>query len=174
MYARAPQPAANILEPTQAQVSERRTRGLEERGAEGTLANLDAAIATRGDQVPLPTRRPAQTSNDDANWITLTSVNLRERPTRSARARKCRVRLQCRLRFPSPAKVCANQLDNRCHCQSPSPKTAATKTDYEILVALPPDPLGGSVVTGDARSRASSAACSHSRPRASNFVSARP
>ena len=36
--------------------------------------------------MPLPTRRPAQTSNDDANWITLTSVNLRERPTRSARA----------------------------------------------------------------------------------------
>ncbi len=84
--------AANIptstieIEPTQAQVSEQRTQGLEDRGAEGTLANLDAAMATPGDQVPLPTRRPAQTSNDDANWITLTSVNLRERPTRSARA----------------------------------------------------------------------------------------
>ena len=36
--------------------------------------------------MPLPTRRPALTSNDDANWITLTSVNLRERPTRSAPA----------------------------------------------------------------------------------------
>jgi hypothetical protein len=80
-------PASNIqTEQTRAQVSEQRTQGLEERGAEGTLANLDAAMATRGDQVPLPTRRPAQTSNDDANWITLTSVNLRERPTRSARA----------------------------------------------------------------------------------------
>ena len=80
-------PASNIeIEPTQAQVSEQRTQGLEDRGAEGTLANLDAAMATPGDQVPLPTRRPAQTSNDDANWITLTSVNLRERPTRSARA----------------------------------------------------------------------------------------
>jgi hypothetical protein len=81
-------PASNIeTEPTQAQVSEQRTQGLEGRGAEGTLlANLDAAMATPGDPVPLPTRRPAQTSNDDANWITLTSVNLRERPTRSARA----------------------------------------------------------------------------------------
>ena len=84
--------AANIptssieIEPTQAQVSEQRTQDLEERGAERTLANLDAAMATPRDQVPLPARRPAQASNDDANWITLTSVNLRERPTRSARA----------------------------------------------------------------------------------------
>ena len=83
--------AANIptstieIEPAQAQVSEQRTQGLEDTDAEGTLANLDAAMATP-DKVPLPTRRPAQTSNDDANWITLTSVNLRERPTRSARA----------------------------------------------------------------------------------------
>ena len=80
-------PASNIeIEPTQAQVSEQRTQDLEERGAEKTLADLDAAMARPGDPVPLPTRRPAQTSNDDANWITLTSVNLRERPTRSARA----------------------------------------------------------------------------------------
>ena len=43
-------------------------------------------MAASGDPVPLPTRRPAQTSNDDANSITLTSVNLRVRPTRSARA----------------------------------------------------------------------------------------
>ena len=84
--------AANIptstieIEPAQAQVSEQRTQGLEDRRAEGTLADLDAAMATPGDPVPLPTRRPAQTSNDDANWTTLTSVNLRERPTRSARA----------------------------------------------------------------------------------------
>jgi Bacterial SH3 domain len=79
-------PGYNIeIEPAQAQVSEQRTQGLEDRGAEETRANLDAAMATP-DQVPLPTRRPAQTSNDDANWITLTSVNLRERPTRSARA----------------------------------------------------------------------------------------
>jgi hypothetical protein len=80
-------PASNIeTEPTQVQVSEQRTQGLEERGVEGTLANLDAAMTTPGDPVPLPTRRPAQTSSDDANWTTLTSVNLRERPTRSARA----------------------------------------------------------------------------------------
>ena len=67
--------ASNIKsEPTQTQVSEQRTQVPEDRGAKETRANL-AAI-----------RRPAQTSNDEANWITLTSVNLRERPTRSARA----------------------------------------------------------------------------------------
>jgi hypothetical protein len=55
-------------------------------GAEERLANLDAAMAASGDSVLLPTRRPAQTSNDDANSIALTSVNLRVRPTRSARA----------------------------------------------------------------------------------------
>ena len=55
-------------------------------GAEERLANLDAPMAASGDSVLLPTRRPAQTSNDDANSIALTSVNLRVRPTRSARA----------------------------------------------------------------------------------------
>ncbi|MGB8710333.1 MAG: SH3 domain-containing protein [Methyloceanibacter sp.] len=80
-------PASNIeTEPTQAQVSEQRTQGLEERRAEGTLANLDPSMTPPEDPVPLPSRRPAPTANDDANWITLTSVNLRERPTRSARA----------------------------------------------------------------------------------------
>ena len=80
-------PASNIeTEPTQAQVSEQRTQGLEERRAEGTLANLDPPMTPPEDPVPLPSRRPAPTANDDANWITLTSVNLRERPTRSARA----------------------------------------------------------------------------------------
>ena len=79
--------ASNIKsEPTQAQVSEQRTPGLEERGAEGTLANLDAATTPPEDPVPLPSRRPAPTAKDDANWITLTSVNLRTRPTRSAPA----------------------------------------------------------------------------------------
>ena len=78
-------PASNIeIEPTQVEASDQRTQGLEDRGTEGTLANLDAAATT--DQAPLPIRRPTQTSNDDANWTTLTSVNLRERPTRSARA----------------------------------------------------------------------------------------
>ena len=78
-------PASNIeIEPTQVEASDQRTQGLEDRGTEGTLANLDAAATT--DKAPLPIRRPTQTSNDDANWTTLTSVNLRERPTRSARA----------------------------------------------------------------------------------------
>ena len=80
-------PSSNIeIEPTQAQVSVQRTQGLEDKGAEGTPANLDAAMAALGDPVPLPTRYPAQASNDDANSITLTYVNLRERPTRSAPA----------------------------------------------------------------------------------------
>jgi len=79
--------ASNIeTEPTPAQVSEQRTQGLEERGAEGTLANSDPATPPPEDPVPLPSRRPAPTAKDDANWITLTSVNLRTRPTRSAPA----------------------------------------------------------------------------------------
>ena len=55
---------------------------------ERALARSDAAMAGPGDgdPVPLPKRRSAQSSNDEANWVTLTSVNLRERPTRSARA----------------------------------------------------------------------------------------
>ena len=80
-------PASNIeTETTQAQVSEQRTQGLEDRRAEGTLANVDAATAPPENPVPLPSRRPAPTAKDDANWITLTSVNLRTRPTRSAPA----------------------------------------------------------------------------------------
>jgi hypothetical protein len=80
-------PSSNIeIEPTQAQVSVQRTQGLEDKGAEGTPANLDAAMTTLGDPVLLPTRHAAQASNDDANSITLTYVNLRERPTRSAPA----------------------------------------------------------------------------------------
>jgi Bacterial SH3 domain len=55
-------------------------------GAEPRLATLEAEMAAPKDSVPLPTKRPAQTANDDVNWITLTSVNLRERPTRSAPA----------------------------------------------------------------------------------------
>jgi hypothetical protein len=76
-------PASNIeTELAEAQVSDKRAQAVGEKGVEKTLANLDAAMATPGDPVPLPTGRPAQTSNNDANWITLTSVNLRERPTR--------------------------------------------------------------------------------------------
>jgi Bacterial SH3 domain len=64
------------------QVSDERAQAIGEKGAEGGLANFDPA---RG-PMPLPVRRPTKTSNDDANWITLTAVNLRERPTRSAPA----------------------------------------------------------------------------------------
>jgi SH3 domain-containing protein len=79
--------ASNIkTELAEAQVWDERAQVLEERGAGGTLANLDAATAASGDPVPLPLRHPAQTSRDNANWITLTSVNIRERPTRSAPA----------------------------------------------------------------------------------------
>jgi SH3 domain-containing protein len=73
-------------EPTEAQVVNEPAEALGTTGAEERVANLDAAMETPGDLVPLPLRRPAQTSNDDANSITLTSVNLRERPTRSAPA----------------------------------------------------------------------------------------
>jgi hypothetical protein len=73
-------------EPTEAQVVDELAEARGTTGAEERLANLDAATETSGDLVPLPLRRPAQTSNDDANSITLTSVNLRERPTRSAPA----------------------------------------------------------------------------------------
>ena len=73
-------------EPTEAQVVDETAEARGTTGAEERLANLDAAMETPGDLVPLPHRRPAQTSNDDANSITLTSVNLRERPTRSAPA----------------------------------------------------------------------------------------
>jgi len=56
-------------------------------GVEQRLANPEAAKATSGDPVPLPTRRPAQTANDgvDSNWIKpLAFVNLREGPSPSA------------------------------------------------------------------------------------------
>ena len=80
-------PASKIeTELAEARVSDERAQAVGGKSAEGTLANLDAATAASGDPVPLPLRRPAQTSRDDANWITLTSVNLRERPTRSAPA----------------------------------------------------------------------------------------
>ena len=47
-------PASNIeTETTQAQVSEQRTQGLEDRRAEGTLANLNAAMATPGKSCPI-------------------------------------------------------------------------------------------------------------------------
>ena len=81
-------PASNSIktELAEAQVSDERAQAVGETGAEGTLANLDPATTPPEDSVLLPSRRPAPTAKDDANWITLTSVNLRTRPTRSAPA----------------------------------------------------------------------------------------
>jgi hypothetical protein len=73
-------------EPTQARVVDELAEARGTTGAEELLVSLDAGTATPDDPVPLPLRRPTQTSTDGANWITLTSVNLRERPTRSAPA----------------------------------------------------------------------------------------
>jgi hypothetical protein len=81
-------PASNSIktELAEAQVSDERAQAVGETGADGTLANLDPATTPPEAPVPLPSRRPAPTAKDDANWITLTSVNLRTRPTRSAPA----------------------------------------------------------------------------------------
>jgi len=81
-------PPSNSIktELAEAQVSDERAQAVGETGAEGTLANSDPAMTPPEDPVPLPSRRPAPTAKDDANWITLTSVNLRTRPTRSAPA----------------------------------------------------------------------------------------
>jgi len=80
-------PASNIkTELAEAQVSDERAQAVRETGAEGTLANSEPSMTPPEDPVPLPSRRPAPTAKDDANWITLTSVNLRTRPTRSAPA----------------------------------------------------------------------------------------
>ena len=77
--------ASNIsTELAQARVVDEPAEALAATGGEES-ANPEAA-APLGDRVPLPTGRPAQTSNEDATSITLTSVNLRERPTRSAPA----------------------------------------------------------------------------------------
>jgi len=73
-------------EPTEAQVVNEPAEARGTSGAEERVANLDAAMVSSGDRVPLPLRRSAQTPNGDANSIALTSVNLRERPTRSAPA----------------------------------------------------------------------------------------
>ena len=81
-------PASSSIktELAEAQVSDERAQAVGETGAEGTLANLDPATTPPEDPVPLPSGRPPPTAKDDGNWITLTSVNLRTRPTRSAPA----------------------------------------------------------------------------------------
>jgi Bacterial SH3 domain len=55
---------------------------------EDNAANVDAATMVSGHSVPLPSRRPVPTANDDgADWIkALAFINLRQRPTRSAPA----------------------------------------------------------------------------------------
>jgi len=73
-------------EPTHAEVFERQAKASEEKRAEEALANLNPETAVSEEPVPLPLRRSAESSSDDARWITLTAVNLRERPTRSAQA----------------------------------------------------------------------------------------
>jgi hypothetical protein len=81
--------ASNIkAELAQPQVGDVQVEGLEETGGEDRRANLDAATTLSGLPVPLPSRRPAPTANDDsADWIkALAFVNLRQRPTRSAPA----------------------------------------------------------------------------------------
>ena len=81
--------ASNIkAELAQPQVGDVQAEGLGETGGEDRRANLDAATTMSGLPVPLPSRRPAPTANDDgADWIKpLAFVNLRQRPTRSAPA----------------------------------------------------------------------------------------
>jgi len=78
----------NKTEPTEAKVLDERPQALGATAGEKSLGNLDAATATSGDPVPLPTRRPTPSPKDDvdSNWIKpLAFVNLREGPSPSAR-----------------------------------------------------------------------------------------
>jgi hypothetical protein len=88
-YATAHVGASNIkTELAEPQVGAAQAEGLGATGGEESLANLDAATTMSAHPVPLPSRRPAPTANDDrGNWIKpLAFVNLRQRPTRSAPA----------------------------------------------------------------------------------------
>jgi len=86
-------PKANVggsnikTELAEAQVLDQRAQRLGVTGAGESLARLTAAMAPAGDSVPLPSRRPASTANDDVrgNWIKpLSFTNLREGPSPSA------------------------------------------------------------------------------------------
>jgi hypothetical protein len=72
----------------QPQVRDVQAEGLGAIGGEDKVANVNVATTVSGHSVPLPSRRPVPTANDDdADWIkALAFVNLRQRPTRSAPA----------------------------------------------------------------------------------------
>jgi hypothetical protein len=72
----------------QPQVRDVQAEGLGAIGGDDKVANVNVATTVSGHSVPLPSRRPVPTANDDgADWIkALAFVNLRQRPTRSAPA----------------------------------------------------------------------------------------
>jgi hypothetical protein len=72
----------------QPQVGDVQAEGLGAIGGEDKVANVNVATTAPAHSVPLPSRRPVPTANDDgADWIkALAFVNLRQRPTRSAPA----------------------------------------------------------------------------------------
>jgi hypothetical protein len=81
----APNIKAELAQP---QVRDVQAEGLGPIGGEDKVANVSVATAAPVHSVPLPSRRPVPTANDDgADWIkALAFVNLRQRPTRSAPA----------------------------------------------------------------------------------------
>jgi hypothetical protein len=72
----------------QPQVRDVQAEGLGAIGGEDKVANVNVATTAPVHSVPLPSRRPVPTANDDsADWIkALAFINLRQRPTRSAPA----------------------------------------------------------------------------------------
>jgi Bacterial SH3 domain len=81
----APNIKAGLAQP---QVRDVQAERLEATDGEDKVANVDAATTVSGHSVPLPSRRPVPSANDDgADWIKASAfVNLRQRPTRSAPA----------------------------------------------------------------------------------------
>ena len=72
----------------QPQVRDVQAEGLGAIAGQDKVANVNVATTAPVHSVPLPSRRPEPTANDDgADWIkALAFVNLRQRPTRSAPA----------------------------------------------------------------------------------------
>ena len=81
----APNIKAELAQP---KVRDVQAEGLGAIGGEDKVVNVNVATPVSGHSVPLPSRRPVPTANDDdADWIkALAFVNLRQRPTRSAPA----------------------------------------------------------------------------------------